>query len=95
MSDESQDSFYDRLREKLEESTSWPSDYLFKFIVPTDEDVVAEVHRVFDNTGAVINLKQSKNGKYTSISITVHLESPEDVIDKYKKVGKVKGVISL
>lgn len=87
--------FYKRLQEQLKDSTSWPSDYLYKFIVESDPQKIARIHEIFDNTGAVIELKQSKKGKYTSVSVTVNLENPEAVVEMYKKVGKVEGVISL
>ena len=46
--------------------------------------------------GAVINTKESKNGKYTSVSINVKMKNPDAVIEKYKEVSeKVEGVISL
>ncbi len=89
------DEFYSRLREQLEQSTQWPSNYLYKFIVPTDPEKINQIQDIFDNTGAVIESKQSKNAKYTSLSITVTLKNPEEVIAKYKEVGQVKGVISL
>jgi len=95
MNDENQDAFYDRLRIQLKESTQWPSIYLYKFIVLTDLEKIDQVHKVFDNTGAVIDSKQSKNGKYTSLSITVNLKNPDEVITKYKEVGEIEGVISL
>ena len=95
MAKENTDEFYDRLREQLLENTSWPSNYLYKFIVPTDEDRIAQIHNIFDNTGAVIETKQSKNATYTSLSITVHLKDPDEVIVKYKEVAVVEGVISL
>ncbi len=95
MSEEKSEDFYNRLKSQLEETTSWPSDYLYKFIVLTDKDKIARIHQVFDNTGAVIDLKKSKNGKYTSVSITVNLENPDEVIKKYKEVGGIEGVISL
>jgi putative lipoic acid-binding regulatory protein len=87
--------FYKRLREQLAESTTWPSDYLYKFIIESDSDKIGQIHKIFDNTGAVIELKQSKKGKYTSVSITVNLKDPDAVIEKYKQVGEVEGVISL
>ncbi len=87
--------FYNRLQEQLRESTTWPSDYLYKFIVESDPEKIARIHEIFNNTGAVIELKQSKKGKYTSVSVTVNLKNPEAVIEKYKEVGKVEGVISL
>lgn len=95
MDTEKSKEFYKRLKEQLQESTTWPSNYLYKFIVPTDENKINQVHQIFDNTGAVIELKQSKNGTYTSISITVGLNGPDEVIQKYKEVGEIKGVISL
>lgn len=92
---EKSEEFYNRLKVELENTHSWPSDYLYKFIVPTDTDKIGQIQDVFDNTGAVIESKQSRKGKYTSISVTVNLKSPDEVISKYKEVGKVKGVISL
>lgn len=95
MDNEKAEAFYARLKIQLEESSIWPSDYLYKFIVPTEKDRINQIHQVFDNTGAVIESKKSKQGKYTSISITVNCKNPEEVIRNYKEVGKVKGVISL
>ena len=95
MEKDNTEEFYARLKEQLLETTSWPSDYLYKFIVPTDEDRIAQIHDIFDNTGAVIETKQSKKGTYTSISITVNMKNPDEVIAKYKEVGTVEGVISL
>ena len=93
--EEKTEAFYNRLREELLKSSSWPSNYLYKFIVPTDQQKIDEITTIFDNTGAVIESKKSKKGKYTSLSITVHMEDPDQVIEKYKEVGKVEGVISL
>lgn len=89
------DEFYMRLKEQLASNNKWPSDYLYKFIVPTDVEKIKQIQDVFDNTGAVIESKKSKNGKYTSLSIMVNLENPDEVIQKYKQVGEVEGVISL
>jgi len=95
MGAENPEEFYSRLKMQLEETTKWPSNYLYKFIVLTNEEKIKGVHNIFNNTGAVINSKQSKNGKYTSLSITVNLKNADAVIKKYKEVGKIEGVISL
>ena len=95
MDSEKSDEFYKRLKEELLLNTSWPSDYLYKFIVPTDDDKINRIHKIFDNTGAVIDLRRSSKGKYTSWSITGNLKNPDEVIVKYKEVGRVEGVISL
>ena len=95
MDAEKSEEFYSRLKLQLEETTQWPADYLYKFIVPTDDSKIEQIEKIFDNTGAVIESKQSKKGKYTSLSVTVNLEGPDAVIEKYKQVGTVEGVISL
>jgi hypothetical protein len=87
--------FYRKLKIQLEDTTAFPSDYLYKFIVPTTENQVAEVARVFNNLGAVITTKKSKTGKYVSLSIILKLKSASEVIKYYKKVAKIKGIISL
>ncbi|GGG43354.1 DUF493 domain-containing protein [Croceivirga lutea] len=95
MDNQKPEEFYTRLKEQLETTTTWPSNYLYKFIIPTNEAKSAEINKIFDNSGAVIESKLSKNGKYTSLSITVNLKNPDEVIAKYKEVGKIDGVISL
>lgn len=87
--------FYAKLKEQLADTSLWPAPYLFKFIVPTDEDKIKQIEGIFDHTGAVIKNNESRTGKYTSISINVRLENPDAVIAKYVEVGKVEGVISL
>lgn len=88
--------FYKKLRVQLFETSSWPSEYLYKFIVTTDVKKIVIIEALFDNIGAVINTVESKNGRYTSISIHVQMGSPDAVIEKYIEVSqKVEGVISL
>ena len=88
--------FYKKLKEQLKESTSWPSEYLYKFFVLTDASKITQIETVFNNTGAVITTNKSKNGKYTSISINVVMKDPDAVILKYIEVAdKVEGVISI
>lgn len=95
MAAEDQEVFYARLKKQLKETSQWPSDYLFKFIALTGSENIPSIHRVFDNLGAVITSKKSKNGKYTSVSITVNLKSPDAVVKKYQEVGVLEGVIAL
>jgi hypothetical protein len=87
--------FYEKLKKSLEETTTFPSQYLFKFIIPSDNKKFKEIEDVFNNLGAVINSKPSSGGKYTSISIHVKMNSSDEIIAKYQEVGKVEGVISL
>lgn len=88
--------FYKKLKVQLLETTRWPSEYLYKFIVVSEKAKIVEIENIFDNTGAVISTKVSKNGKYTSVSVNVIMNDPDAVIQKYKEVANnVKGVISL
>lgn len=90
------DEFYKKLKEQLLETSSWPSEYLYKFIVVSSPEKIVQIESIFDNTGAVINTIESKKGKYTSVSINVVLKNPDAVIEKYKEViSNVDGVISL
>ena len=95
MEQDSADAFYARLKEQLLEDTTWPANYLYKFFVPTDQEKIDSITRIFDNTGAVIDSKKSKKGTYTSVSINVNLADPDAVIEKYKAVSEIEGVISL
>lgn len=91
-----QDEFYRKLRSQLYDTAMWPTVYLYKFIVPTSDVKIEGIEIIFDNMGAVIKTKKSRNGKYTSVSVNVRMDSPDAVIDKYKEVGvKIEGVISL
>ena len=96
MSKPNAEEFYKKLKEQLLETATWPSEYLYKFIVKSDLVKIAEIEALFDNTGAVINTIESKNGKYTSVSINVIMKDPDAVISKYIEVtNNVEGVISL
>ena len=88
--------FYRKLKIQLQDTSMWPTIYLYKFIVPTLPDKIEKIQNIFDNMGAVIKTRKSKKGKYTSVSVNVKMKDPDAVIDKYKEVGdKVEGVISL
>lgn len=93
--DKKTEDFYIRLKEELANNSIWPTEYLFKFIVPSDTKRVKIVEDAFDEMGAVITTNQSKTGKYTSISISVLMKEPQSVIDKYQELATVEGIISL
>lgn len=87
--------FYERLRTELNNSNTWPAEYLFKFIVPTNPKKIETVENAFNNMGAVIVTKHSKTGKYTSVSIDVQMTNAQKIIDKYLELSTVEGIISL
>ena len=89
------DQFYKKLKQKLKKDTTFPSKYMFKFIVPANKVKVQQVEAMFDHTGAVINTTQSRTGKFTSVSIVVVMKKADDIISKYKEAEKIEGIISL
>jgi hypothetical protein len=85
---------YVALKEKLEKGFSWPSVYLFKFIVPAENKKIALVEKEFGDT-AQITTRESKNGKYISISVKEVMMNPDEVIKKYQKLDGIEGIMSL
>ncbi|SHH69876.1 DUF493 family protein [Winogradskyella jejuensis] len=95
-SSEKSEAFYKKLKTQLQDTALWPSEYLYKFIVPTNGGQIKKLDNLFNNLGAVITTKESKNGKYTSVSVNVKMKNPDAVIAKYKEVAeKIENVISL
>lgn len=89
------EAFYKRLKEELANTSIWPTLYLYKFIVPTEQQKIETVHEAFNNMGAVIQTKKSSKGNFTSVSIQVTMKNPDHVIEKYLELSTVEGIISL
>ncbi|UFK98119.1 DUF493 domain-containing protein [Kaistella faecalis] len=87
--------FYASLKEKLEATHDFPEDYLFKFIITNEESKHTEIYRVFDNIKFTLTTKESKNGKYTSLNMNAFVMDADQVINIYKEVGKIPGVMML
>ena len=83
-----------RFREKLIESMTFPSVYMFKFIIQSEHRSIALVENLFD-AEAVINTKESGKGKYTSVTAKVVVVGVDEIIDIYRKALKIKGIIFL
>jgi len=81
------------LKEKLNEQT-WPAVYFFKFIVPSENEKISMVHSLFDDT-ADIKMRNSSSGKFTSIGIKTVMMDSESILEVYRKVSKIEGIISL
>lgn len=87
--------FYERLKVELDRSNTWPAEYLFKFIVPTSDENIKKVEEAFDCMGAVINTTKSRTGKFTSISVDLEVKDSQEIIDKYREVSTIEGIVSL
>lgn len=87
--------FYKKLKETLEETSEFPSKYLFKFIIPNDLDKISRLQDIFNFGGAVINTKLSSTKKFMSFSILIEMTNADSIIEKYQEADQIKGIISL
>ncbi|MFN8713780.1 MAG: DUF493 family protein [Bacteroidota bacterium] len=84
---------FDALRKQLNE-LNWPSLYMFKFIVPSDNQRIAQVESLFGDD-ADVKLQPSSNGKYTSITAREVMLSADDVLLVYQQASGINGIIAL
>jgi putative lipoic acid-binding regulatory protein len=85
---------FENLREKLNKDKNWPQVYMFKFIIVADNKKIALVESKFSDE-AVIHQKESSGGKYMSITVKEVMLTPDAVIEKYKELSTIEGVMSL
>jgi len=78
-------------KEKLEAMYSFPTLYMFKFIVPNAR--VGEIESLFPKNET--KNKSSSGGKYVSVTIKMMAASSDQIIDIYTKASKIDGIISL
>lgn len=85
---------FDKLREFLNKEESWPIVYMFKFIIPADNQKIALIESKFSDE-AVISHKESSGGKYFSITVKEVMLSADAIVDKYKEMKNIEGLITL
>lgn len=75
----------------LEEEYSFPTEYVFKFIIKSSskQDVIDLL------PDAMIKEKKSTKGKYVSITLTQFVKNSSEIVYIYEKASKIKGVFSL
>ena len=86
---------FDKLRKDLENLQEWPSDYIFKFIIQNNDNKKDELLSKFDLTQCRLSSKESSNKKYISLTLIMHMNNANEVIDRYMEVSKIDGIISL
>ncbi len=81
----------EQFKATLDEHHDWPCDYTFKFIVPGKS--LDELKSMLD--GIKYSERDSKTGKYTSVTVTIHAHSSEVIMNIYEKAATIEGLISL
>ncbi|WP_422360872.1 DUF493 family protein [Reichenbachiella sp.] len=81
----------DSFKEKLDNTHSFPTLYVYKFIVKPEQ--VEQIEKLFPKHEVV--QKPSSGGKYISTTVKVMAASSDEIIGHYKEASKIEGIISL
>lgn len=78
-------------RALLDESYVWPASYPFKFIIKLhQQEEIKEILLEHE-----LSFRESKTGKYLSVSFDINANSSQDIINIYEKISIMKDVIRL
>lgn len=87
---------WEQLKNKIEVSQNFPSEYMFKFILFSNNQKIAQIEALFNNIpDCEIFIRESSRGRYVSITVKQMVQSVEYIIEIYKKVSKIQGVMML
>lgn len=89
------DDFYLRLKEKLEKTHTFPTNYMFKYIIPSEQSVIAKLYSIFDGENISFSTRDSKNGKYIGLTIKVPVNDADDIIIYYRQTAVIEGIMTL
>ena len=92
---ENPDDFYERFQKQLQESQNWPGLYMFKFILKSNSHQIDKLKDLFNNPTEGVSLINSSKDKFQSLTITIEMKSPHQVIAIYKTASEFEGVIIL
>ena len=83
-----------KLRNALLKDKKWPQKYMFKFIVPNQNEKIEEVKNLFNKTDK-LSFKVSKDIRYVSITSQRWVSTPDEVIQLYQRASKIERLIAL
>ena len=78
-------------RIKLDEHHSWPTVYIFKFIVPKGKE--SELKNLFPMHTSTD--KVSTQGNYISVTFQMMMPSSDAFLEVYERVSTIEGLMSL
>ena len=84
----------ERMRKQLDTSHTWPSDFMFKFIVPKGNENEAALRAIF-GLKSKMKMRESSTGKYKSFTILDSVKSADEVFERYEAAAKISGIIAL
>lgn len=84
---------YANFKEKLENVQTFPGLYAFKFIITGGAAKLTELRAVLPEDEFIET--PSKTGKYLAITVKKWMQNADAVVDIYKKVGDIQGIMML
>ncbi len=85
------DKSLESFKQSLDEHHEWPCEYTFKFIIPAAS--LDELKSMLE--GIDISVRESKGGKYNSITACIHAQGSDEIITLYQKAATIEGIICL
>ena len=86
---------YKSLLDRLELYSDWPTVYRFKFIFKSNSPQTAVTIESWFSKDVKKSYIQSSAKNYQSLTVDVHMDSPEEVIEIYKKGAEIDGLVML
>lgn len=84
---------YANFKEKLESVQTFPGLYAFKFIITGGLAKLTELRTVLPEDEFLQT--PSKTGKYVAVTVKKWMQNADEVVNIYKKVGEIKGIMML
>lgn len=85
---------WSQLKSKLLEHQSFPSVYMFKFILSSDNHKIAQIEALFNHDiTAHISIRQSTRGRYVSITVKQIVNSVDEIMNIYQLASDIPGVM--
>lgn len=85
---------FEQFKQKIEQEHSFPTVYMFKFIVPADNKKIALVETLFAEEAELLQ-KESSSGKYISITSKQVMMNADEIVAIYKKAMEIEGLMAL
>lgn len=83
-----------RLKKVLDEQNQWPAIFMFKFIIPTDDQKLIKLKKIFGES-AEFKTRLSGKGNYTSVTIKEMMLDADSIFERYESAAAIEGIISL
>ena len=81
----------DSFKNTLEEEYDFPAEYSFKFIIKSES--ISKVLDLLPDSD--YSKRESKNRKYTSVTISKIMKNADEILYIYEKASKIDDIISL